>query len=335
MLTKIHIDKGDDNGTPVIVKPFVEISQAFSPANVSIEIAQTKTVMNTFDISTDPNKKEKNKGMNLTTQDRPIDNIRNITFKGIGGEVVRLDYPNLYEVNVFEKTGDTLILKTPEKIREAIVKYLREKAGEYNTLLNEQITKRNNGYYNSLSAQFNFLGQLDPLANPNTHTYSLNSIPADFFITKMIDYLDTLEAAPEYGKKAIYGVSEADTTDEKLDMVAKLLYYQNITWPERMQQSGVIEDITEIKTSFDINQKTSYIINTYLKQGNDQGKFITPTYNSTGYEIGYINSDGEDYISANVTPTFIQQIQSAQATKKNIFVEAPENDLQKEVDSCE
>jgi hypothetical protein len=39
--------------------------------------------MNTFDVSTDPDKKEKQKGMNLTTADRPIDNIRNITFKGI------------------------------------------------------------------------------------------------------------------------------------------------------------------------------------------------------------------------------------------------------------
>ncbi|MEI6672315.1 MAG: hypothetical protein WCL02_02915 [bacterium] len=48
------------------------------------EIAQIKTMMNTFTISNDPEKKEKNKGMNLTTQDRPIDNIRNITFQGIG-----------------------------------------------------------------------------------------------------------------------------------------------------------------------------------------------------------------------------------------------------------
>jgi len=39
--------------------------------------------MNTFAVSNDPNKKEKNRGMNLTTTDRPIDNIRNITFKGI------------------------------------------------------------------------------------------------------------------------------------------------------------------------------------------------------------------------------------------------------------
>lgn len=57
--------------------------------------------MNTFDVSTDINKKEKNKGMNLTTQDRPIDNIRNITFKGIGGDLVRFDYPNLYEIKAY------------------------------------------------------------------------------------------------------------------------------------------------------------------------------------------------------------------------------------------
>jgi hypothetical protein len=40
--------------------------------------------MNTFNLSTDPEKTEVKKGMNLTTTDRPIDNIRNITFKGIG-----------------------------------------------------------------------------------------------------------------------------------------------------------------------------------------------------------------------------------------------------------
>lgn len=66
------------------VKPFVEINQIFGHPEIATEITQTKTTMNTFDISTDANKKEKHKGMNLTTQDRPIDNIRNITFQGIG-----------------------------------------------------------------------------------------------------------------------------------------------------------------------------------------------------------------------------------------------------------
>jgi hypothetical protein len=49
-------------------------------------------------------------------------------------------------------------------------------------------------------------------------------------------------------------------------MIAKLFYYQNITRPERLQQSTVTEDIVEIKNSFDINQKISQITNAYLKQ---------------------------------------------------------------------
>lgn len=76
-IDKIHSYVGD-NGQ---VQPFVEINQSFSATNVASEIAQTKSTMNTFDISTDPDKKEINKGMNLTTQDRPIDNVRNITFQ--------------------------------------------------------------------------------------------------------------------------------------------------------------------------------------------------------------------------------------------------------------
>ncbi|MEI7918877.1 MAG: hypothetical protein WCH65_01320 [bacterium] len=183
------------------------------------------------------------------------------------------------------------------------------------------------------------MGQLDPLANPNTHTYNL--LPADYFITQTIQFLDTLKNG--YGEKYVYGKSPASTIDQKLDVIAKLLYYQNISRPERLQQTGVAEDMTEIKNSFDINQKVSNIVTTYLTEGNDQGKFITPTYNTTGYEIGFINSDGEDYISAKSIPAFIQSIQNIQETKKNTekipanaFIEKTETDkLQAEIDSCE
>ncbi|MEI6118605.1 MAG: hypothetical protein WCP92_05265 [bacterium] len=126
-----------------------------------------------------------------------------------------------------------------------------------------------------------------------------------------------------------------------MDMVAKLFYYQNSTRPERLKQTTVAEDMTEIKASFDINRKVSQVTNTYLTKGNDQGKFITPTYNTTGYEVAYINSDGEDYISAKDTPAFIKSIQTAQTTQAkqkttaNTFVESSAADLQAEVDECE
>ena len=106
-IDKIHLYQGDGGQ----VQPFVEINQLFSSPEVFGEITQIKTLMNTFDISTDPEKKETNKGMNLTTQDRPIDNIRNITFQGIGGDAVRLNYPNLYEVQIYKKADNKLILK--------------------------------------------------------------------------------------------------------------------------------------------------------------------------------------------------------------------------------
>ena len=70
--------------------------------------------------------------------------------------------------------------------------------------------------------------------------------------------------------------------------------------------------MAEIKESFDINLKIQNVVQTYLTEGNNQGKFITPTYHDTGYEIAYINSDGEDYVSSKPTPAFVQQIQTAQ-----------------------
>lgn len=341
-IEKIQSYPGDTNeyGTPTIVQPFIEINQALSPADILWEIALIKSTMDTFSWSTDAEKKEKNKGMNLTTQDRPIDNIRNITFQGIGWDMVKLNYPNLYEVEIYKTVENKLIIKTPSEIREAIKTYLRNKVSEYNTVLEGQKNKKDQ-WYTSLSNQFTFLGQLDPLANPNADVHQYDLLPPDYFIDQIIIYLDTLENGPKYGKKAIYGQSKSTTIDEKLDMIAKLFYYQNITWPERMQQESVVEDMTEIKESFDINQKILHITKTYLTEGNDQGKFITPTYNTTGYEVGYINSDGEDYVSAKTTPSFIKQIQTAQEnatntpTKVNQFTESSATDLQAEVDSCE
>jgi hypothetical protein len=65
------------------------------------------------------------------------------------------------------------------------------KAEEYNTLLQAQQNKKTQ-YYNTYGAHFNFLGQLDILANPQNHTYNL--IPTNYFIEKLIAFLDTLES---------------------------------------------------------------------------------------------------------------------------------------------
>jgi len=187
-----------------------------------------------------------------------------------------LNYANLYEVEVYKEVGSKLILKTPTEIREAIKKYLTDKAVEYNTLLEAQKNKRDQ-YYQSFSSQFNFLGQMDSLANPNTHNYSL--LPTDYFVNQLVQYLDTLETT--YGKTAIYGTMNSDTNDDKLDLIAKFLYQQNIARPEKLKQDTILADISETQASFDVNQKISNVVHTYLTQNNDQGKFLTPTYNQT------------------------------------------------------
>ena len=339
-LYKIHSYQNgetDQYGNQITVQPFVEINQEFTAPEIFTEIAQTQTTMNTFDVSTDPDKKEISKGMNLTTADRPIDNIRNITFQGIGWDTVRLNYANLYEVEVYKEVGSKLILKTPTEIREAIKKYLTDKAVEYNTLLEAQKNKRDQ-YYQSFSSQFNFLGQMDSLANPNTHNYSL--LPTDYFVNQLVQYLDTLETT--YGKTAIYGTMNSDTNDDKLDLIAKFLYQQNIARPEKLKQDTILADISETQASFDVNQKISNVVHTYLTQNNDQGKFLTPTYNQTWYEVGYINSDGLDYVSAQSVPSFIKQIQTIQSaqvapTSANKFIEdtTQTNELQQNINTCE
>jgi len=193
-----------------------------------------------------------------------------------------------------------------------------------------------------LSAQFNFLGQLDVLANPNTHNYNL--LPTDFFVNKLIAYLNDLQQ--EYGSTYIYGKNIPASDDEKLDMVANFLYQQNMARPEKLETDTVVGNINESKASFDINYRISNAVKTYLQENNNQGSFITPTYNAKGYEVGFINSDGKDYVSAKSVPSFIQQIQNIQAEQAeiggekqttNAFIQDPtqKNDLQQDIDSCE
>lgn len=255
----------DQRGGYITVAPFTEINTIFNENEIGGEIIATTTILDTFSTTTDTEKTEIKKGMNITTADRPIDNIRNITFKGIGGDTVKLIYPNLYEVEVYKETEDTLILKSPEEIRKTLKTYLINKAVEHNTILENQKNKKNT-YYGNYSVQFNFLGQLDNLANPNTHEYDL--LPTNFFIQKLIEYLDELQE--RYGTTYIYGNTVPTTNDEKLDLFAHFLYQHNITWPEKIKTTEVIEHINETKTSFDINHKIGNTIKTYLTENNDQ-----------------------------------------------------------------
>ncbi|MDD3263232.1 MAG: VCBS repeat-containing protein [Candidatus Absconditabacteria bacterium] len=234
------------------------------------------------------------KGLNQTTQDRPIDGPRNITFQGLGGDVVTFVYPNLYDVSVYKQEGSNLVLKTIAEIQQGITAYLISKAKEYNQLLTKQEQKRQQ-YYNSDFAAFDFLAETDSLATPKNRTTELLS--EDFFVNLI-------------GNQRIFELAE-------------LMYYQTLPVYSKKNESYVDKDLDAIRTAFDVNKKISYILSGYLTHHENQGELITPTYNASGYEVAYINSDRADYISAAEMPPFIKQIQEQQKPISNVIIEDP------------
>lgn len=64
-------------------------------------------------------------------------------------------------------------------------------------------------------------------------------------------------------------------------MIANFLYQQNRAWNQKTTQDTVQEDIQSTQKFFDINQKIHNTVQTYLTKNNDQGKFLTPNYNTT------------------------------------------------------
>ncbi|HMT00890.1 MAG TPA: hypothetical protein PKC14_01055, partial [Candidatus Absconditabacterales bacterium] len=228
-------------------------------------------------------------GMNLYTSDRPVDSVRYVNFQGIGGDLVKFVYPNLYNVEVFKRDGLVQTLKTPDEINSSIKDYLRKKVVLYNSSLTQQQAKRQNFYTQNQSA-FDFLSVSDPLATPN-RTYNL--MPVDYFI-------DTLG-------------------EETISNAAYFLYYQNLGWSQKTSSTGVIDDLEAKKQSFDLNPKISHVMR-YLQYGLNDGlssgtiALRNAFYQSGGYELAYLNSDGFDYIQdESQVPSFIQRIQSAQA----------------------
>jgi hypothetical protein len=136
--------------------PMQETEEALNEQLWINETNKILQIITTFPTSNQIEAKDTNKGINITTTERPIDSIRNITFQGIGGTKVQLNYPNLYEVPVYTKIGDKAILKSPEAIRESIKTYMTQRIQEYNEKLQEQTNKKG-AFYQTFNAQFDFL----------------------------------------------------------------------------------------------------------------------------------------------------------------------------------
>jgi hypothetical protein len=138
--------------------------------------------------------------MNITTPDRPTDSPKYVTFQGIGGEVTKLIYPDLYKTETYTQSGNTLILKTPEQIEIAIKQYLIKVVQKYNSILQGQLSKKTS-FYTSKQAAFDRLSaNKDPLASPNREYKFFDSQ----YLIRMLG-------------------------NDNIKILAHLIYYQNIT----------------------------------------------------------------------------------------------------------
>lgn len=210
--------------------------------------------------------------MNLLTPDRPIDSPRYVSMQAINGKEVKLIYPDLFKVEVFEltwknKSGyDVHLLLTSSQIKEKLVEYIKNKVLEYNTLLKVDWVG-DNDYYRKIR-------DFDEYATPYTGHRPYKPFTYEEFV-------------------------DAIWWEQMLDVIADVLYYQNLTNKKKLSSSWVNEDISFIKKTFNINDKRENVLEDYLTEGNEEKKhplLVIPKYELSGYEVAYVNSNGGDYI---------------------------------------
>ena len=225
--------------------------------------------------------------MNILTPDRPIDSPRYVSMQSIAENEIRFIYPNLFKVEVFksvwktEDWNDMHELMTRWEIKESLVKYLYSKVDEYNSILKNEYDKAS-----SDNIYFQQLSNFNQLATPTTDK---SVRPYNYF-----EYEDFVDAI---------------WWEDMLDAIADMLYYQNLTNKTKLSSENIWEDIWLISDSFDLNEKRLSVLEDYLEEWKEKIKnplLVIPTYQMSGYEVAYINSDGWDYIVAsNSLPDFI------------------------------
>ena len=224
--------------------------------------------------------------MNLLTPDRPIDSPRYVSMQSIAWNEISFIYPDLFKVEVYtskwkNKSGyDIHELLTVGEIKNNLIKYLNSKVYEYNKIIDKECNHAVN-----IDGDAHF-GNLEKLgyywAIPNKWMHGCN---AKFTYKEFVDSL---------------------WWEKMLDIIAETLYYQSLTNTKKLSSENVEQDIELIKQSFSLNDKRWKILQDYLTLWNENVKnlvFQIPTYVSSWYEVGFINSDWRDYIfSENLDP---------------------------------
>lgn len=216
-------------------------------------------------------------GMNILTPDRPIDSPRYVSMQSVAWNEMKFIYPDLFKVEVFTNKWsngdwyDVHQLLTVWEIKKNLIKYLVWKTSEYNKILQTECN-----HAKSMDSYFLWLQNL----------WYYWAIPSTSF-----HHCDSSFTYDDFVKALWW--------EKMLDAIAEMLYYQNLTNTRKLSSVSVAEDIDLIKDSFNLNDKREQVLQDYLVEWNEKIKnplFIIPTYELSGYEVGYVNSNGRDYI---------------------------------------
>lgn len=109
---------------------------------------------------------------------------------------------------------------------------------------------------------------------------------------------------------------------EPIEFIAHLIYYQNIWRQQRKVWNTILKDMNNIVEDFDVNEKIRDSLESYLVKDNNQWSFVSPAYRDKGYEVAFINSNGEDLITEKATLASSYVVNNIQNSANNFSNEA-------------
>ena len=168
---------------------------------------------------------------NLVTKSRPVDSKNYISFLWVWWKTIKLDYPDLFNVYVYKKVWDNLILKTPEQISNTIKDYLKSIVIKYNNKLQTELNNKNI-FYNTYKKAF------DKISNFKYKPHTYNLLSENYLINKL--------------------------WEEKISEIAEQLYYLNLWWKKKPVLSSLSWEINYLYKSFNINEKIWYLVKNYI-----------------------------------------------------------------------
>lgn len=259
--------------------------------------------------------------INEFTLERPIDSPRYINFQWIGWDKVTWLYPNIWKVPVFKEVEWNKVLMNQSEIKISIKQYLKNLVNKYNDDLTKQYANRFS-YYQEKSS---------PNAYPRSHWIDILA-PYDWTLSPMVQsdntglFLRSYKFLPEdylIDQLATTWNKKEVTSNDMVDILAEQLYYQNVMWQELPLNvtRDILQELWFYQSFADSNHKARTMLNEYIitqptnyLDNSNSLSLKYPYYQSTGYEIGYINSDWSDYMQLDSLPPLISLIQKQQTT---------------------